>query len=432
VVYQRLMAELGKNLDEIDLVHRGGAAAWAPLRERLFRNLWAAAVISFTGKWIQIVGSGWLMTSLTNSPLMVSLVQTASALPVFLVILPAGALADMVDRRRLLLFTQSWMVISAAALGILTLLGLVTPWLLLIFTFVLGLGYVMNDPPWQAITPEIVSPRNFAQAVALNSVGFNVARAVGPALGGLLIMPYGPGVAFLVNAACFFGVIFVIYAWKSRQPVPERRERVLRAVRTGLDYFQKSSEVRAVLVRTAMFSISASALLALLPLMAKPFGSVGFGIMLGCFGGGALAGAAILPTLRRRMSANNVVAIATLVFAAATFATPRLHTFAGMCAALFAGGGAWITIVAILNVSAQTMCPAWLRARALSMYLFILQGGMAAGSAIWGAVSERWGIPGALMIAAVTLVAGLSTARRYRLQAIAIPVATGAVTETAT
>ena len=425
------MAELGKNLEEIEFAPPAGPSAWAPLRERLFRNLWAAAVVSFTGKWIQIVGAGGLMASLTSSPLMVSLVQTASALPVFLVILPAGALADMVDRRRLLLFTQSWMVVSAATLGILTLMGLVTPWLLLLFTFVLGLGYVMNDPPWQAITPEIVSPRNFAQAVALNSVGFNVARAVGPALGGLLIMLYGPGASFLVNAVFFFGVIVVIYSWKSRQAAPQKRERVLRAMRTGLEYFQGSPAVRAVLVRTAVFSVAASALLALLPLMAKPFGSVGFGIMLGCFGAGALAGAAILPALRRRIGVNKIVTLASLVFASATLATPRLHTFGGMSGALFAGGGAWITIVAILNVSAQTMCPSWLRARALSVYLFVLQGGMAAGSALWGAVGERWGVPTALLIAAVTLVAGLSTARHYRLQAISIPVATGAANGTA-
>src|ERR1051325_8328050 len=186
------------------LTHPEENSPWAPLREPLFRSLWIAAVISYTGTWMQNVGAGWLMTLLTVSPFMVGLVQAASALPVFLVILPAGALADMVDRRRLLLLTQTWMVVAAAALGVLTLLGLVTPWLLLLFTFVLGLGYVTNDPPWQAITPEIVSPRNFSQAVALNSVGFNVARAVGPALGGLLIMPYGPGAAFLVNAACFF------------------------------------------------------------------------------------------------------------------------------------------------------------------------------------------------------------------------------------
>jgi predicted MFS family arabinose efflux permease len=432
VVHRRLMAELGKNLDEIELTHPAGSSAWAPLCEPVFRSLWLAAVISYTGTWIQIVGSGWLMASLTASPLMVSLVQAAGALPVFSVILLAGALADTVDRRRLLLITQSWMVVAAASLGILTLLGHVTPWMLLAFTFLLGLGSVMNDPAWQAITPEIVSHRNFAQAVALNSVGFNVARAVGPALGGLIIMLAGSGATFLVNAASFFGVIFVLYSWKRPRVVPERRERVFRAVRTGLEYFRQSPPVRAVLVRTAVFSVAASALLALLPLMAKPFGSVGFGIMLGCFGAGALAGAAILPSLRRRMSINKVVALATLVFAAATFATPRLHTFAEMCAALFAGGGAWITIVAILNVSAQTMCPAWLRARALSMYLLVLQGGMASGSAIWGAIGESWGIATALSIAALTLVAGLTTARHYRLQTISMPVPTAAVNGTAT
>ncbi len=414
------MAELGKSLQQLDLAEPSVPSAWAPLREPLFRSLWIAAVISYTGKWIQIVGSGWLMTSLTMSPLMVSLVQTASALPVFLVILPAGALADLFDRRRLLLATQSFMVVAATTLGVLTLMGVVTPWLLLLLTFLLGIGYVVNDPPWQAITPEIVSPRNFAQGVALNSVGFNVARAVGPALGGLLIIPAGPGVAFLVNAACFSGVIFVLYGWKRPAVAPEHKERVFRAVRTGLEYFRNSPAVRAVLVRTAVFSFAASVLLALLPILAKPFGSVGFGIMLGCFGAGALAGAAILPALRRRMSVNTIVTLATIVFAVATFATPRVHTFVEMCAALFAGGGAWITIVAILNVSAQTMCPAWLRARALSMYLLVLQGGMAVGSAVWGGIAEKWGIATAMLFAAIALVAGLSTSQRYRLQALTL------------
>src|SRR5437870_4262228 len=177
---------------------------WAPLREPLFRSLWSAAVISYTGTWMQNVGAGWLMTQLTTSPLKVSLVQAASTLPVFLVILPAGALADMVDRRRFLLITQGWMVLAAGALGALTLWHAVTPWLLLGFTFLLGLGAVMNDPAWQAITPEIVSPDNHAPAVALSSVAFNVARAVGPALGGLVIATAGSGAAFLLNAASFF------------------------------------------------------------------------------------------------------------------------------------------------------------------------------------------------------------------------------------
>src|SRR5207245_3607392 len=189
---------------------RANGSALDPLLEPLFRSLWFAAVISYTGTWMQNVGAGWLMTQLTMSPLKIGLVQAASTLPVFLVILPAGALADMVDRRRFLLITQAWMVAAAGLLGIFTLLGFVTPWILLLFTFVLGLGAVMNDPAWQAITPEVVCHENHAPAVALNSVGFNVARAVGPALGGLVMAWTSTGVAFVLNSASSLRGIFVI------------------------------------------------------------------------------------------------------------------------------------------------------------------------------------------------------------------------------
>ena len=201
-------------------------------------------MISYTGTWMQNVGAGWLMTQLTMSPLMVSLVQAATTLPVFLVILPAGALADMVDRRRFLLITQGWMVVAAALLGVLTLYGHITPWILLGFTFVLGLGAVMNDPAWQAITPEIVSTRCHAPAVALNSVGFNVARAVGPALGGLVIAAAGSGVAFLLNAASFFGVIFFLYRWKRPHFEQNATGRVRDAMLAGLRYVRGDSLVR--------------------------------------------------------------------------------------------------------------------------------------------------------------------------------------------
>src|ERR1700758_4756249 len=188
--------------------------AWAPLQEPLFRSMWIAAIISYIGTWMQAVGAGWMMTMLTSSPLMVGLVQAAVALPVFLVILPAGALADMVDRRRLLLVPQAWMVLAAGILGVLTLLHAVGPWTLLGFTFLLGLGAVMNDPAWQAITPELVPAEKHPPAVAMNSAGFNVARAVGPALGGMVIQMAGSGFAFLLNALSFMGVIGVLYRWK--------------------------------------------------------------------------------------------------------------------------------------------------------------------------------------------------------------------------
>lgn len=391
------------------------AAAWAPLSEPLFRSLWIAAVISYTGTWMQNVGAGWLMTQLSTSPLMVSLVQGAAAIPVFLVVLPAGALADMVDRRRLLLFTQGWMVVASAALGVLTLLHRVNPWILLMFTFLLGLGAVMNDPAWQAITPEVVSPRKHASAVALNSAGFNVARAVGPALGGIVVATAGSGWSFLLNAASFFGVIVFLCKWQRlpHEPLPSRSIR--EAVWEGFHYVRGAPRVRSVLIRTAAFSVGATSLLALLPVICQPHGAQGYGFLLTCFGLGALAGAAILPRLRLWYSVDGLVAGATLVFAVMTFAAGQVHVFEWLCLVLFAAGTAWIAILACFNVVAQTMCPSWMRARALSMYLLVLQGGMAIGSAVWGGLASRLGVPAALTWSALALVVGLTSIVRHRL-----------------
>jgi MFS family permease len=393
------------------------ASALAPLREPLFRSLWIAAVISYTGTWMQNVGAGWLMTQLTVSPLMVSLVTAATTLPVFLVILPAGALADLVDRRRFLLITQGWMVGAAALLGILTLLHVVTPWLLLAFTFLLGLGAVMNDPAWQAITQEIVSPPQHAPAVALNSVGFNVARAVGPALGGMVIAAAGSGFAFLLNALSFFGVIFFLYRWK--RPSFEHLEsgRLSDAIWTGIRYMRSAPLVQCVLIRTGAFSLAASSLPALLPLLARPHGATGYGLLWGSFGLGALAGAALLPRMRRSLSVDGLVSAAILIFAVMTFAAGRVESFPWLTLILFTSGTAWIGILACLNVAAQTMSPSYLRARALSMYLLVLQGGMALGSAAWGGLATKIGIPLTLLVSALTMVAGLFAVRRYRLTA---------------
>ena len=392
-------------------------SAWAPLREPLFRSLWIAAIISYIGTWMQSVGAGWMMTVLTMSPLMVGLVQAAVALPVFLVILPAGALADMVDRRRFLLITQGWMVLASGALGVLTLFHVVTPWILLGFTFVLGLGAVMNDPAWQAITPELVPAEQHAAAVAMNSAGFNVARAVGPALGGMVIAAAGSGTAFLLNALSFFGVILVLYRWKRPPAERIKSEALWDAVCSGIAYVRGSPLVKSVLIRTGAFSFGAIALLALLPILARPFGATGYGVLLGCFGFGALAGATILPRLRRKFSVDGLVATAIIVFAIMTFAAGRVRGFFELCVVLGTAGAAWIGILACLNTAAQTMSPSWVRARALSMYLLVLQGGMAIGSTLWGALATRIGLPNALMCSALALGAGLVTIRRHRLSA---------------
>src|ERR1700733_4694524 len=395
-------------------------AAWAPLQEPLFRSLWIAAVISYTGTWMQNVGAGWLMTQLSTSPLMVSLVQAAAAVPVFFVVLPAGALADMVDRRRLLLFTQSWMVAAAAALGVLTLVHAVTPWSLLLFTLVLGVGAVLNDPAWQAITPEVISPGRHASAVTLNSAGFNVARAVGPALGGMVVATAGSGWSFLLNAASFFGVILFLCRWRRAPDEPVATRRVRDAILEGFRYVRGAPQVRSVLIRTGAFSVGAPSLLALLPVVCQPHGAQGYGFLLTCFGLGALSGAAVLPQLRLRYSVDGLVAGATVVFAVMTFAAGQVHVFEWLCLVLFTAGAAWIGILACFNVVAQTMCPSWMRARALPMYLLVLQGGMAVGSFVWGELAARQGVPEALAWSSVAMVAGLSTIRRHRLTGAAL------------
>lgn len=411
------MSEMAKVAIAEGVPVKNGTSAWSPLKEPLFRTLWIASVICYTGKWMQIVGAGWMMTQLTTNPFMIALVQAAGTLPVFLVILPAGALADMVDRRRFLLFTQGWMVIAAASLGIVTLIGYAGPWMLLLFTFLLGLGAVANDPAWQAITPEVVSSEQHASAVALNSAGFNVARAVGPVLGGLVVAAVGCGVTFLLNAASFFGVILFLYRWKRPEDAPVPSRRVWSAIGDGFEYVKRSGLARSVLLRTGTFSVAAASMLALLPIVARPYGARGYGLLLGCFGLGALLGAAALPRVRERLSVDGVVAFAILVFAGMTFALGRVQSLSLLCAVMLVAGGAWIGILACLNVAAQTMCPSYLRARALSFYLLLLQGGMAVGASMWGALAKQIGISNTLATAAVALAAGVLALRGHRITA---------------
>jgi MFS family permease len=396
-------------------------SALSPLREPLFRSLWIAAVISYTGSWMQNVATGWLMTSLTSSPMWVALVQVAVSLPVFLIALPAGALADIVDRRKFLLFTQGSMVAAASVLGVMTLTRTVTPQILLVFTFLLGVGAVMNDPAWQSLTPDLVPLEKLAAAVALNSAGFNIARAVGPALGGLLIAAIccgtsGSGWAFLLNAVSFFGVILFLYHWKPGTDHPNGHETFTGAIAIGLRYARQEPRIRTVLVRTLLFSLFASAFWALLPLIASKFGAEGFGAMLAFFGLGALCGAGVLSMARRRLSPDAVIAFATLIFAVALCGLVRSHSLAVASTFSAAAGLAWISILATLNLAAQTAAPGWVRARVISMYVLVLQGGLALGSAVWGAVASSSSVQFTLTFAAAALTAGLLLGPWYRLQ----------------
>jgi predicted MFS family arabinose efflux permease len=352
----------------------------------------------------------------------VALVQVAVSLPVLLIALPAGALADIVDRRKFLLFTQGLMVAAATILGVMTLTRTVTPQILLVFTFLLGVGAVMNDPAWQSLTPDLVPPTKLAAAVALNSAGFNIARAVGPALGGLVIASCqgtttGSGRTFLINAFSFFGVILFLYHWKPAQTEQRNGTTTFAgAIGIGLRYARQDSRIRTVLVRTLLFSLFASVFWALLPLIASKFGAEGFGAMLAFFGLGALAGAAVLTVARRRFSPDAVIAFATVIFAVSLFGLVRSPSLAVASAFSAAAGLAWISILATLNLAAQTAAPAWVRARVISMYVLVLQGGLALGSAVWGAVASHSSLQFALTFAAAALTAGLLLAPWYRLQ----------------
>lgn len=397
-------------------------SALSPLREPLFRSLWIAAVISYTGSWMQNVATGWLMTSLTSSPMWVALVQVAVSLPVLLIALPAGALADIVDRRKFLLVTQGSMVAAATVLGVMTLTRTVTPQILLAFTFLLGVGAVMNDPAWQSLTPDLVPPQKLAAAVALNSAGFNIARAIGPALGGVLIAAIccgvtGSGWAFLLNAVSFFGVILFLYHWKPGKTEQRNGGTTFTgAIAIGLRYARQEPRIRTVLVRTLLFSFFASSFWALLPLIASKFGAEGFGAMLAFFGLGALGGAGVLSLARRRLSPDAVIAFATLIFAVALCGLVWSHSLAVSSIFSAAAGLAWISILATLNLAAQTAAPAWVRARVISMYVLVLQGGLALGSAAWGIVASNSSVQLTLTIAAAALAAGLLLGPWYRLQ----------------
>lgn len=398
-------------------------SAWSPLAQPVFRALWFATVISYIGTWMQDVGAGWLMASLASSPLMVALVQAASTIPMFLLALPAGALADIVDRRRLLLAAQAVMFGGALLLGLLTLFGQTTPWVLLTCTFVIGVGTALNAPAWQAITPELVDRKDLSSAVALGSMGINGARAVGPALGGLVITTMGPAMPFLLNAVTFIGVMVVLFRW--RRPLPASglpAERLVAAMAAGMRFVFHSPALLAVLVRTASFVLPASAFWALLPLIAKRemgLGPGGYGLLLAIFGLGAVGAVFLLPPLRRMFGIDWVSAATVFLFSATLFILALMPGFVVACLVMPVAGAAWLSLLSSFSTAAQTSVPSWVRARAMAVYfLLVFFGSMAIGSIFWGAVANRAGIYPTLIAAAVVLLLGLPVVLRFRLLAV--------------
>jgi predicted MFS family arabinose efflux permease len=398
-----------------------GGSALGPFRHPTFAVLWTATVISNIGTWMNDVGASWLMTSLAPSPLMVSLVQAATALPIFLFALPAGALADIVDRRKLLLVVTAVMAVTAMILGWVVLAEAMTPLLLLFFTFALGAGAAFVAPSWQAIVPKLVPRDQLQPAVALNSVGVNISRAIGPALGGGVIVALGVAWPFLLNAVTFLSVILALLWWRPPAAPPSHlpAERFWSAIRTGFRYARASGPLKATLIRAVVFFLFASAYWALLPLIVRQElggGPALYGILLGCIGAGAVGGAFLLPALKERFGPDNGVALGTLGTAVALLVFAFVREPLAVAAASALAGASWIAILSNLNVSAQVALPEWVRARGLSVFITVFFGSMTLGSLIWGQVAGLFGISTALVAAAVGAVLGIVGSRPFKLQ----------------
>jgi MFS family permease len=390
--------------------HRAGttASVWRPLRERTFRNLLIADIFSDVGTFMQSVGAAWLMVSLKAGPMYVALTQTASALPFFLFALPAGALGDICDRRKLILFTEIWMASVAITLATLVITGFISPWLLLALTFALSAGDAFETPTWRAVLPELVAKEDLEAASALNGIEFNLARAIGPGLAGVLIAAFGVGTAFVVNAASFIGVIFVVARWKR----PHRKrtapaERVVGATMAALRYVRYSTAVRALIIRAGAVMFFASALLALLPTVAHNVSGtpIAFGLLLGCFGAGAVLGAFVLQPARARWSTEIVASAGVAILGIATIAVSILRALPALSVVMLVGGAAWIIFISLVSALVQKLAPDWVRARVLAVFMLVFQGGMAAGSALWGAIGQHAGVPTSLMWAGLGTIA---------------------------
>ena len=392
---------------------------WAPLQTALFRNLWIATIVSNVGTWMQDVGAGWLMTSLSSSPSIVALVEAADSFPLMLLALPAGALADIVDRRRLLIVIQFYLLIVTGTLGILTLLDMVTAWMLLGFVFILGVGNAVMLPAWSAIVPELVPRDEMPAAVALNSVAINAARAVGPAIAGILVAAVGVWLVFVLNALSYVGILAVLLRWRRehhKSTLPA--ERFLTAIRVGMRFVMHTHALQVVLIRGGAFFVFASATWSLFPLIVRRELGRGpeiYGLLLTCIGIGAVVGALLLPRVRARISRDALVAGASALYALAALALAHVQNIGLLAVAMLATGVAWISILSALQVTAQMTLPEWVRARGLAAFFVVFMGGMALGSILWGQVATRISIPAALTIAALGMVAAIGLTWRFKL-----------------
>ncbi|MEZ5778816.1 MAG: MFS transporter [Paracoccaceae bacterium] len=391
----------------------------ALFRNQTFRMLWIAALASNFGGLVQSVGAAWMMTSLTHSPSMVALVQSSVTLPIMIFSLAAGVFADNFDRRRVMLAAQVFMLAASVALAVMAYEDLLTPWLLLGFTFLIGCGTALHGPSWQASMGDIVSREELSAAVSLNSMGFNLMRSVGPAAGGAIVAIAGAAAAFAVNAVSYVAIIAALAIW--RPAIPSRRlprEPFGSAFAAGLRYVAMSPNLLKVIFRGVIFGLTAVALHALLPLIVRDHlggGAFGYGVLLGCFGIGAVGGALVNARLRARLQSEQIVRIAFLTFALSGAVLALSGIFAISAAALLLAGGSWVIALSLFNVTIQLSTPRWVVGRALALYQTGVFGGMAAGSWLWGAAADGIGSDRALLAASIVMVGGALVGMRVAL-----------------
>lgn len=392
---------------------------WVPLTQAPFRNLWLAILVANIGTWIHDVAAAWIIAENTGSPFMVAAVQSATTLPVVLLAVIAGTLADILDRRKYLIFAQLWMLLVASTLALLAHLDMLTPWILVGMTFALGVGAAMAMPAQQATTPELVPRSMLGPAVALGSLSMNIARSIGPALGGFIVASAGIEWAFAINALTFLGVVIVLLFWR-REPgkstLPPEPFGV--ALRAGFRYAMRATVLQSVLIKAASFFVFASVLTALLPIFVNRelhAGAGTYGLLLGCIGIGAVTGAFLLPKLRAKFDSDRLVLVATLIYAACILAFALVRNIPVLYMVSLANGFGWITVLSSLQIAAQTSVPAWVRARALALYIVVSAGGMTVGSVGWGALAQLISIPFALIVAASGTAVAALIALRFKL-----------------
>lgn len=385
-------------------------SALAPFRYPAFRAIWTANLFSNIGSMIQSVGAAWLMTELTRSHVLVALVQASATIPILLLGMFAGAIADNYDRRRVMLAAQSGMLVVSAALAVLSYTGNIGPWSLLALTLMVGMGTALNGPAWQASVRLQVDRADLPQAISLNAISFNLARSVGPALGGILISLWSTSLAFALNAVSYVGMIVVLANWRP-ESLPPMREPMLAAIGRGIRFCAASSPIRKVLLRGFAIGFGAAGLQALMPSIARDVlkgSELDYGLMLGGFGIGSIVTALWISKIRRRLGSEAVVTAATVIFAAALLLMASATSVPVAVGAAFIGGMGWASAMTSLNVAMQLRSPEDILGRCLSIYQAVTFGGMALGAWAWGSVADLSSLPTALHFAAGWLALSLA------------------------